>query len=609
MVRWREVTSEKPCPVCGGVDWCAWMPDGSTLKCERATTTPPGMVRIREQDGGALFRPTGGANHATMSRSSAKHSMNPQADTSQADRADWDRLAKKFVAAISPERVRVLATDLSARPEALVAMSVGWATADDLRQIRASGQGWAEQYPDGAFTFPERDGSGRLVGFSFRTTDGRKGAPSRAIGARRGLIFPPSLVERPDPVLVVEGASDVAACETLGLAAVGRPSNAAGAEQIAHLLKGRTILVIGERDQKPDGRWPGRDGAERVALRVASEWGKAVPWALTPAPAKDVRAWLQQRVAAGLELSDTDACRAAGEELITDLRAAQESASPEARPTQSELLVRLALDHYRVGQDQAGEPFAVEHDGPNVALMFRGSQRALRSVLAREYRRSYGTTPNASAITDALTLLQGEAQECTHETVHLRIARYEDGIVLDLGDDGGQAVIIRPGGWEVAGRSPVLFRRTALTGQLPEPQRGGELHLLRELLNISDDSWALLVGWMVAAFVPDIPHPILLLGGLHGSGKTTAARMLVEVFDPSPAVIRSPPRESEQWAIAAAGSWGVLVDNISTIPAWWSDALCKAVSGDGWIRRKLYTDSDHAVLSFRRVVALSRPTI
>src|SRR6185295_18108145 len=43
----------------------------------------------------------------------------------------------------------------------------------------------------------------------------------------------------------------------------------------------------------------------------------------------------------------------------------------------------------------------------------------------------------------------------------------------------------------------------------------------------------------------------------------------------------------------------------SIIPDWWSDSLCKAVTGDGWLRRKLYTDGELAVLSFRRVVLLT----
>ena len=69
--------------------------------------------------------------------------------------------------------------------------------------------------------------------------------------------------------------------------------------------------------------------------------------------------------------------------------------------------------------------------------------------------------------------------------------------------------------------------------------------------------------------------------------------------------MRSQPREERQWAVSASASWIVAIDNVSFIPDWWSDALCKAVTGDGWIDRTLYTNSDVTVLSFRRVILLT----
>jgi hypothetical protein len=81
--------------------------------------------------------------------------------------------------------------------------------------------------------------------------------------------------------------------------------------------------------------------------------------------------------------------------------------------------------------------------------------------------------------------------------------------------------------------------------------------------------------------------------------------MLMNLIDPSPALLRSQPRDPEQWAIAASGSYAIGIDNVSSITPWWSDALCKACTGDGWVRRKLYSDSDLSVLSFRRVMLLT----
>jgi hypothetical protein len=105
--------------------------------------------------------------------------------------------------------------------------------------------------------------------------------------------------------------------------------------------------------------------------------------------------------------------------------------------------------------------------------------------------------------------------------------------------------------------------------------------------------------------IPEIPHPIMALFGPQGSGKSSAARLLVSVLDPASAPLRSDPRNEEQWAMSAAGSLVVALDNISSIRPWLSDALCRAVTGDGWVRRTLYSNSDVSVLTFKRVVIMT----
>ncbi|MYT57246.1 ATP-binding protein, partial [Streptomyces sp. SID7834] len=68
---------------------------------------------------------------------------------------------------------------------------------------------------------------------------------------------------------------------------------------------------------------------------------------------------------------------------------------------------------------------------------------------------------------------------------------------------------------------------------------------------------------------------------------------------------RSQPRDIKAWSAQAFNSWALCLDNISTIPPWFSDTLCKAVTGDGIVDRALYTDDDVVVLTFRRVLAMT----
>jgi hypothetical protein len=270
-------------------------------------------------------------------------------------------------------------------------------------------------------------------------------------------------------------------------------------------------------------------------------------------------------------------------------------------------LVQMARERYRFGVTPPGEVFAVPADGPNIARALRGGRRSLRNELAQAYYAETGTAANAQALADALLVLQGEAQGADPAEVALRVGRDTStgNLVLDLGRDDGQVVVISPAGWEITHASPVLFWRTNATLPLPLPQHGGDLGSLRALLNLPSEDWPLIVSWAVAALFPDIPHPVLAVRGEHGSAKSSLVRLITSLIDKCASQLRTAPRNVEDWAVACAGSWVTCLDNVSHMPDWVQDAICRAVTGDGLLRRERYTDSDVAVLAFRRVVAVT----
>lgn len=273
--------------------------------------------------------------------------------------------------------------------------------------------------------------------------------------------------------------------------------------------------------------------------------------------------------------------------------------------SQASELVELALERNRLGRATTGEHFAVALEGPHVARMLRGGEDSLRAELAALYSEQKGRAPSSSALADAMNVLQGLAQRQVPEALSLRVAEHAGEVILDLGDETGRVVAANGAGWQLLERGPVLFRRTSLTSSLPAPTAGGDLTELQRMLNVAPEAWSLLLGWMIASFLPGIPHPIALFTGEQGSGKSTSARMLVRLLDPAAAELRSSPRDEEQWAVAANGSWVVAIDNVSTVPPWMSDAFCRAVTGDGSVRRQLYTDAGLTVLSIRRVLLLT----
>jgi ABC-type phosphonate transport system ATPase subunit len=80
-------------------------------------------------------------------------------------------------------------------------------------------------------------------------------------------------------------------------------------------------------------------------------------------------------------------------------------------------------------------------------------------------------------------------------------------------------------------------------GALPIPERGGNIQELRRFTNLSDENFILFVAVLADALYPGRPHVLLNLVGGSGSGKTTAAKIVRSVVDPSEVAVGTLPRE------------------------------------------------------------------
>lgn len=306
-------------------------------------------------------------------------------------------------------------------------------------------------------------------------------------------------------------------------------------------------------------------------------------------------------------------------ELPTQAPAAQTSGSAAtgdasrgpAGPSTATRLTRLGLSRYELGVMSDGTPFALPRNGGprHIARQLVGGRLSLRAELSKLYFDRNKAVPSASALKDAVTVLEGFAQERPATEAWLRVAPdATGGCWLDLGTPAGDVVHVTRHGWRVTDQCPALFRRTDLTAALPTPTAGAgiaALERLWRLLNVAERYRPLILAWLVHSLLPESPHTIVNLTGEQGTGKSTASRIIAGIVDPSPAQVRKAPKDEDAWVTAAAGSWVVALDNLSGVPPWLSDALCRASTGDADVRRRLYTDAGLHVLAFRRAVLLN----
>src|SRR5262249_19134178 len=153
--------------------------------------------------------------------------------------------------------------------------------------------------------------------------------------------------------------------------------------------------------------------------------------------------------------------------------------------------------------------------------------------------------PSATALNDALSLIEAKAIFDGPELpIHIRLGEHAGKLYLDLCNAAWDVVEITSDGWRVLSSCdvPVKFRRARGLQALPRPLPGGTLDVLRRLVNIGEQrQWHLLVGWLLMAFRPRGPYPVLCLHGEQGSAKSTLLRILRRILDPHTVPLRSEP--------------------------------------------------------------------
>ncbi len=265
-----------------------------------------------------------------------------------------------------------------------------------------------------------------------------------------------------------------------------------------------------------------------------------------------------------------------------------------------------AIELFKTSDDTLYAEIAVGDHRENWAI--KGS--IFKDWLRRSYYERTKSAPKKQSLDDCIDTISSKALfEGKVEKVYLRIGHLDDKIYVDLGNRKWEVIEISASGWTVLQKSPVRFRRSKYMQALPYPELSSDLTVIQKMkrfFNVeTDDDFKLLIGFIVNAFQRNGPYLVLVLYGEQGASKSTVVKLLRALIDPSQVPLRKEPKNADDLMVSAKHSWVLAFDNVSHLPNWLSDDLCRVATGGGLSKRSLFTDDDEIILEAKRPIILN----
>jgi hypothetical protein len=197
-----------------------------------------------------------------------------------------------------------------------------------------------------------------------------------------------------------------------------------------------------------------------------------------------------------------------------------------------------------------------------------------------------------------------------------RIREIDGAIWYDLGWRDWTGLKITPGKISMEPLPVGFLRRGSMVPQV-EPEYAAiadDIFLLGEMVNVPDEGLLFSLVWTVSAFISSIhgvpiPKTVLWISGPHGSAKTTMAEFILGLVDPDQDPLKNPPEDVKDLASVLKSYHATILDNVTKIEKWLSDALCQVSTGGALTKRALYTDFELTTARFNsRIIITSLGT-
>jgi energy-coupling factor transporter ATP-binding protein EcfA2 len=262
--------------------------------------------------------------------------------------------------------------------------------------------------------------------------------------------------------------------------------------------------------------------------------------------------------------------------------------------SRSELIYDHVLKYATPFHTTTGHAWAIVPNGPIHHQAHPLHSRLFREWLAQTFLNDHGLYPGCHALDSAIAILAANARftQLPSSQIFTRLGhtgppRTPRSILLHLANANDDVLEITPesDGSRVTppDSQPRRFLSSPDTLPLPDPIRTSTPlpEQLETLLGLRGPALKRILIWLFAALRPSPPYPVLVLTGPPASGKTTLARAIRSLVDPSTTPLLPPPKTERDLFNMALHNRVLAFDNLTGIARHLKDAIARLATGTG----------------------------
>ena len=259
-------------------------------------------------------------------------------------------------------------------------------------------------------------------------------------------------------------------------------------------------------------------------------------------------------------------------------------------------------------------------DGANLCSIPHNENKEVYNINSYSFRiafksfwkKEYGELLNDKEVQEIISIIEVECYESKNK-IQRNHRIYTKGrmLIYQLNTDNNTSVRIEDGECEIEETPDFMFYTDRNFKNQVEPDLNVMpeelLPYIRKHFNVKDEDDVILISILIVSSMMGMGfnHPVILIQGEKGSGKSECLKKLEMIIDPKASGICTYTNSKEAIVLRLSNSYFTCFDNVSYIPKAISDLFCSAVTGACDTARKLYTDTEERILNLHAIIAMT----